>query len=51
MPTMLILVMIMLHYFPRFPKTPMTTEWVKIITEQEPKSFDDIVLTNLKLLQ
>jgi len=46
MPTMLILVMIMLHYFPRFQKTPKTTEWVKIITGQEPKSFDDFVLTN-----
>jgi len=51
MPTMLILVMIMLHYFPRFQKTPKTTEWVKIITGQEPKSFDDFVLTNLKQLQ
>ena len=46
MPTMLILVMIMLHYFPRFQKTPKTTEWVKIITGQEPKSFDDFVLAN-----
>ena len=46
MPKMLILVMIMLHYFPRFQTTPKTTEWVKIITEQEPKSFDDFVLTN-----
>jgi len=51
MPTMLILVMIMLHYFPRFQKTPKTTEWVKIITGQEPKSFDDFVLTNLKQLR
>lgn len=46
MPTMLILVMIMLHYFPRFQKTPKTTEWVKIITGQEPKSFEDFVLNN-----
>jgi len=45
-PTILILVMIMLHYFPRFQKTPKTTEWVKIITRQEPKSFDDFVLKN-----
>ncbi len=51
MPTMLILVMIMLHYFPRFQKTPKTTEWVKIITGQEPKSFDDFVLTNKNQLQ
>ena len=46
MPTMLILVMIMLHYLPRFQKTLKTTEWVKIITGQEPKSFDDFVLAN-----
>ena len=51
MPTMLILVMIMLHYFPRFQKTPKTTEWVKIITGREPKSFDDFVLTNKNQLQ
>ncbi|MEO8233620.1 MAG: NmrA family NAD(P)-binding protein [Ignavibacteriota bacterium] len=50
MPTMLILVMIMLHYFPRFQKTPKTTEWVKIITGQEPKSFYNFVLTNKKQL-
>jgi len=51
MPTMLILVMIMLHYFPRFQKTPKTTKWVKIITGQEPKSFDNFVLTNKNQLQ
>jgi len=51
MPTMLILVMIMLHYFPRFQKTPKTTEWVKIITGREPKSFNDFVLTNKNKLQ
>jgi len=45
-PTMLILVMIMLHYFPRFQKTPKATEWVKSITGQEPRSFDNFVLTN-----
>jgi uncharacterized protein YbjT (DUF2867 family) len=41
MPTMLILVMIMLHYLPRFQKTPKTTHWVKSITGHEPKSFDE----------
>ncbi|NEW85416.1 MAG: NmrA family NAD(P)-binding protein [Mariniphaga sp.] len=46
MPAMLILVMILLHYFPRFQKTPKTTEWVKIITGQAPKSFDNFVLAN-----
>ncbi len=49
-PVMLILVMIMLHYFPRFQKTPKTTEWVKLITGQEPKSFDDFVHSNLRYL-
>ena len=29
MPTMLILVMIMLHYLPRFQKEPQITDWVK----------------------
>jgi len=48
---MLILVMIMLHYFPRFQQTPKTTQWVKIITGQEPKTFDDFVLTNKNQLQ
>lgn len=46
-----ILVMIMLHYVPRFKKTPRTTECVKNITGQEPKSFDDFIRTNLKQLQ
>lgn len=44
--SMLIFVMIMLHYFPKFQKTPKTTECVKIITGQEPKSFDEFVLAN-----
>jgi len=46
MPTMLISVMIMLDYFPRFQKTPKTTQWIKTITGQEPKSFDNFVLAN-----
>lgn len=50
MPSMLILVMIMLHYFPRFQKTPQTTKWVKIITGQEPKTFDEFVTSNRQLL-
>jgi uncharacterized protein YbjT (DUF2867 family) len=51
MPRTLILVMIMLHYFPRFQQTPKTTNCVKIITGQEPKSFDDFVLSNINQLQ
>lgn len=50
MPIMLILVMIMLHYFPRFQNTPKTTEWVKIITGNDPRSFDEFVLANKDLL-
>lgn len=50
LPSMLILVMIMLHYFPRFQKTPNTTEWVKIITGDEPKTFDEFVTSNRQLL-
>jgi len=50
-PLMFILVLIMLHYFPRFQKTPKTTQWVKNITGQEPKSFDDFVQSNIKQLQ
>ncbi len=50
-PAMLILVMIMLHYFPRFQKAPKTTDCVKIITGQEPISFDNFVLTNKRQLQ
>ena len=51
MPVTLILVIIMLHYFPRFQKTPKTTGWVKGITGMEPKSFDEFIFTNTKDLQ
>ena len=50
MPFMLILVMIMLHYLPRFQKEPNTTEWVNKIINDEPKTFDEFVLENKKLL-
>lgn len=46
MPTMLILVMIMLHYFPGFKKTPRISSWVKMITGKEPNSFAKFVMTN-----
>jgi uncharacterized protein YbjT (DUF2867 family) len=51
MPTMLILVMIMLHYFPRFQTTPKTTDWVKVITGNNPKTFDEFVELNKKELE
>lgn len=51
MPAMLILVMIMLHYFPRFQKKPKTTDCVRTITGAEPISFDNFVVRNKHLLQ
>lgn len=39
----LILVMITLHYLPRFQKSPRITTWVEDITGQRPKSFDDFI--------
>ena len=51
MPTMLILVMIMLHYLPRFQREPNVTEWVKQITNDEPKTFDEFVIENLNKLK
>jgi len=50
MPTMLILVMIMLHYLPRFQKTPEMTKWVKILTGHEPQSFDEFASLNRQQL-
>ena len=50
-PIMLILVMIMLHYLPRFQKAPNTTDWVKQITNDEPKSFDEFIVENQNKLQ
>jgi len=47
---MLILVMIMLQYFPRFQKARKTTNWIKSIRGQEPKSFDNFIFTNKDLL-
>ena len=51
MPTMLILVMIMLHYLPRFQKEPNITDWVKQITNNEPKTFDEFVIEHKNLLK
>ena len=49
MPTMLILVMIMLHYFPRFQKEPEITEWVEKIANKPPTTFMQFVTDNKKL--
>ena len=51
MPTMLILVMIMLHYLPRFQREPNITDWVKKITNDEPKTFDEFVFEHKNLLK
>ena len=45
-PAMLILVMIMLHYFPKFQKTPACSNWVKELTNSEPTTFDEFVQNN-----
>ena len=49
-PTMLILVMIMLHYFPRFQKEPEITDCVKNITNVQPITFEKFINDNKKLL-
>ena len=49
-PTMFILVMIMLHYFPRFQKEPETTKWVEKITNRQPTTFEQFINDNKKAL-
>jgi uncharacterized protein YbjT (DUF2867 family) len=50
MPFAFILVMIMLHYLPRFQKTPAITEGVKRIIGREPIAFEQFVKDNKTLL-
>lgn len=50
LPTMLILVMIMLHYFPRFQREPDTTTWVEKIINRPATTFQQFVKNNKKLL-
>lgn len=47
---MFIFVMIMLHYFPRFQKSPNTSNAVQEITGNPPVSFDEFVRNNVKKL-
>ncbi|CAM4137274.1 NmrA family NAD(P)-binding protein [Flavobacterium sinopsychrotolerans] len=49
-PTMFILVMIMLHYFPRFQKEPETTNWVEKITNRKPTTFEQFINDNKNAL-
>jgi len=50
MQVMLILVMIMLHYLPRFQKEPNLTNVIKQILKREPKSFEQFISENLEVL-
>lgn len=49
-PTMLILVMIMLHYFPRFQKDPEITDWVEKITNKQSTTFEKFIIDHKKIL-
>ena len=49
-PTMLILVMIMLHYLPRFQKEPVATDSVNSITGHQPNTFSQFIIQNRKKL-
>ncbi len=51
MPTMLILVMIMLHYFPRFQKEPNMTDCIANILNKQPKDFDRFIFENQNFLR
>ncbi len=50
MPSMLILVMIMLHYFPRFQKEPNTSDCIASILNKQPKTFDQFIFENRSYL-
>lgn len=50
-PSMFILVMIMLHYLPRFKTTPPTSDCVEQITGNKPCNFEEFVKDNLALLK
>lgn len=49
-PVALILVMIMLHYLPRFQNEPQITHWVEKITNKQPRTFVQFIHDNKKLL-
>ena len=50
-PHMFILVMILLHYLPRFSATPQTSNWVQEITGNKPNTFREFVSENKNRLQ
>ena len=49
-PTMFILGMIMLHYFPRFQQEPNLTDWIEKLIGRQPITFKQFVIDNKKLL-
>lgn len=50
MSSMLILVMIMLHFFPRFKKEPRVTDCIEKITGKQPITFNEFIDDNKELL-
>jgi uncharacterized protein YbjT (DUF2867 family) len=50
-PTMFILVMIMLHYFPRFQKEPAISMWVEKIAKRQPITFEQFIQDNKMALK
>ncbi|MBC5991250.1 NmrA family NAD(P)-binding protein [Pontibacter sp. SD6] len=50
-PSQFILVMIMLHFLPRFQKLPHISPWVQNIIDESPNSFAEFVKKNENLLQ
>lgn len=51
MPATFIMVMILLHYFPRFQKTPQTTNCIEQLTGKKPTSFNQFVFDHLAILK
>lgn len=51
MPPAFILIMIMLHYLPRFQKEPLVSNWVEQITGTAPTSFEQFVDDNKLMLR
>lgn len=50
-PPMYILVMIMLHYLPRFQRAPALSDWIEKITHQPPTRFADFVAQHRQVFQ
>ena len=50
-PAGLIMVMIMLHYLPRFQKEPLISDWIKVITGREPINFRKFLEVNQNSLR